>query len=194
MSPVSYWRIGVALLYGAACAYAGFVLRDSAEQPEVIEPAPEVRQDDGSVVLERDPQPASEPAPHQLDGYVEERRISVHVSPDVSRKPLKADTPCTCDPVRVDLSLVRDQAGGRRVVASSPDGTVTGGLDIPILGSTVPKSGKWAAGVSYDPFDGTPGAWIERDVGRIRLGADLSVDQYNYRSSVSIRLRVGWTF
>ena len=34
--------------------------------------------------------------------------------------------------ITIDLSLVRDKTG-RRVVASSPDGQVVGGLDIPIL-------------------------------------------------------------
>lgn len=178
--------------------------RSSVEQPapENIEPAPEARQDDGSVVLERDPQPASEPAPHTIPaGHVEERRISVQVQPDVIRKSDTTNTDvsvapaCECKPVRVDLSLVRDTEGGRRVIASSPDGRVIGGLDVPIVGSNVPTQRKWGAGISYDPFRQSPGAWIERDYGRLRIGADLYQDRLDERTSgLAIRARIGWTF
>lgn len=187
------WLLSMAIV-GAAMFMAG---RASIDQlvPEAIEPAPEVRQNDGSIVLERDPQPASEPAPHAIPaGHVEERRISVHVQPDVSKKPLDMDTSCECKPVRVDLSLVRDTEGGRRVIASSPDGRILGGLDVPIIPGSVFTTRKWAVGVSYDPFDGTPGAWVERDVGRLRFGADLYQERNALASGLAIRLRVGWTF
>lgn len=189
------------LLSGAVCGYAGYMLRDSMEAPEVVEPAPEVRQGDDSLILERRPDPSPSPAPHTIPaGHVEERRISVQVQPDVIRKSDTTNTDvsvtpaCECKPVRVDLSLVRDAEGGRRVIASSPDGRILGGLDVPIVADSIFRNREWAAGVSYDPFDGTPGAWIERDYGRIRVGADFSQERNAIASGLAIRLRVGWTF
>ncbi|HBG31019.1 MAG TPA: hypothetical protein DDW98_10375 [Gammaproteobacteria bacterium] len=185
------------LLSMAVAGVAGFMVCHSTQAPEVIEPAPEVRQADGSVVLERDPEPASEPAPHTIPrGHVEERRISVQVQPDVStnRTNLDAAPTCECRPVRVDLSLARDTEGGRRVIASSPDGRVLGGLDVPIVQTMLVTPPKWSAGISYDPFDGTPGAWIERDYGRIRVGADLYQERNAIASGLAVRVRIGWTF
>lgn len=196
-----------AALWGLSMAVVGFGAfmagRSSVERlvPEVTKPLPAREQADGSLVLERDPDPAREPAPHAIPaGHVEERRISVHVQPDVIRKSDTTNTDvsvtpaCECKPVRVDLSLVRDTDGGRRVIASSPDGRILGGLDVPIAADSIFRNREWAAGVSYNPFDGTPGAWIERDVGRIRVGADLYQERNALASGLAIRLRVGWTF
>src|SRR3546814_13446050 len=74
-------------------------------------------------------------------------------------------------PVRTDLSLIQ-QDGGRRVIASSPDGTVTSGMDMPIEAALLPPAPrKWAAGPEIQPFAKRYGAWIDRDFGRLRVGA-----------------------
>lgn len=186
---------------GILCTYGGYMIRDSMEAPEVITPAPEKRQKDDSLILER--KPASEPAQtHAIPkGAVVERQVSVTVKPRANKKSDTNKTnvsaekqPADCPPVRVDLSLIRDTEGGRRVIASSPDGRVIGGLDVPIQSVLLPKSRKWAAGVSYDPFTRSPGAWIERDLGRIRIGADLYQDRRGFDTGMAVRVRVGWTF
>ena len=168
----------VALVVLAICvsAFGGFMAgRASMDcgEPENIEPAPEVRQADDSLILPREPASEPAPPPHTIPaGHVEERRISVQVQPDVSSRQLQVDNSCECKPVRVDLSLVRDTAGGRRVITSTPNGQILGGMDVPIVQTMLVTPTKWSAGISYDPFDGTPGAWIERDYGRIRVGAE----------------------
>lgn len=129
--------------------------------PEVVTAAPQVVQADHSVIAERAPDAHPPPARHMLPkGAVEERRTSVVVAPAPA-----AST------VEVDLSLVRMPDNGRRVVASSPNGTVISALDIPIEAGLAPPPEKpWAAGLSYG-MGRAVGVWVDRDVGRLRVGA-----------------------
>lgn len=167
-----------------ALAVAGgalwWVTRAPAPVPEVITAAPMVRQADQSVIAERAPDAHPKPPPHQLPkGAVEERRESIHIAPDVDKKD-----------VEVDLSLVRMPDNGRRVIASSPDGTIVSALDVPIeAGLVPPPPKKWAAGLSYSTERET-GIWLERDIGRLRLGAEVSKGQGRPRAEI----RVGVAF
>lgn len=153
-------------------------------RPEVIAPAPAVRQADGSLVAERRPATPSEAKkpPHQIPkGAREERRIAVTVQP----------TRPDCPPVRVDLSLVRE-GEGRRVVASSPDGQVVQALDLPVERALIPPPARpWAMGASYNPLTERAGIWVERDLAWLRIGADLIQDE---RGQVAAMVRVGWRF
>jgi hypothetical protein len=57
-----------------------------------------------------------------------------------------------CPQVTVDLSLVRMPDQTRRVIASSPNGAVVGGLDVPIDNPKLPAIPRWTASalVGYD--------------------------------------------
>lgn len=179
------------------CAIAGYLagVHTSAPLPEIMEPAAAQSQPDRSVVAERAPEARLGPVPHIIPkGATEERRMSVTVQPrQKSRPPVAATVPIAAsDPVRVDLSLVR-MDGGRRVIASSPDGDVVGALDVPIEPAPMPISRPWAAGLSCDPgrCRETPGAWIDRDLGRVRVGAELA--RHPEGGSVA-RVRLGWVW
>lgn len=171
-------------LAGLLGAWGGWELR-GGELPamEVVSKAPEVRQGDGSLLAAREPQAKPLPPPHAIPkGSREERRISATVSP------AKPD----CPPLRLDLSLVQDEAGGRRVVASSPDGEVIQALDMPVVAALLPQPTRpWAAGVSWTPREELGGVWLERDLGRLRLGADI---EEAGRGELLGRVRVGWRF
>ncbi|WP_432721309.1 hypothetical protein R0381_002554 [Jeongeupia wiesaeckerbachi] len=147
-----------------------------------------VRQRDDSLVAERRAPTAAEAAkaPHQLPrGMREERRVSATIKP----RPVASGTEADCPPTSVDLSLVRD-GDARRVVVSSPDGEVTSATDLVL--EAEPTARPWAAGLSYDPIARTSGAWLERDVARLRLG--IEVNQTEDHAGLSGRLRVGWVF
>jgi hypothetical protein len=172
--------IGAALLIAGVLAWAEW---PQAPRLEVATPAPQMRQADGSVLAERAPPAADRPlppAPHILPrGAREERRERVIVAPAPA-----AST------VEVDLSLVR-QGAERRVVASSPDGQVLHAIDIPIDPVPPPPADRsWAAGLSYSTQHAV-GVWLDRDVGRLRLGAELD-RQADGR--VQAMLRVGVRF
>lgn len=172
------------LLIGAVIGgAAGYLLgRGDAPQPESIAPAPVQLQLDGSLVLERRPDVAPAKPPHQIPrGAVEERRVAVTVQPE------RED----CTPVQVDLSLIRD-GDGRRVIASSPDGRVTSGMDIPIeRGLMPPPARPWAAGVSWEPRQELGGIWLQRDVSRLVLGAAIAEEA---GGGLRGEVRIGWRF
>lgn len=162
----------------------------------VIEPrAPAVKQADGSVVLERKPDPEVKPKQQIPKGGKIERVVSVTVEPSGTGIKLPSGE-VKCPPVTVDLSLVRMSDQTRRVVASSPDGEVVAGLDVPAETLPLPEVRKWAVGLSYDPVRQTPGAWIERDVWRVRVGLDVNQTRQRIGGPIGseARLRVGFTF
>lgn len=150
---------------------------------ERVEYRPAVIQDDGSVIAERVPDAKPSPAPHVIPrGHVEVRRVEVEVQPDAPGCPI----------CRVDLSLVRDDEGGQRVIASSPTGSILRALDVPILPGLLPPPVRpWAAGIWHDPINEGFGVWGERDISRIRVGASAGYDDV---AGPRADLRVGWTF
>lgn len=159
-----------------------------AKPPVVAEtPVPAQRQADGSIVLERTAtQPQAKPA-HTLPKRAKlERVVKVAVKPkDAGQE------------AHIDMSLVRLPDQSRRVVVSSPDGEVTGGIDVPVETPAPPAPHLWAAGVSYDPLHHSSGVWVERDVGRVRVGMDLNQAAplpTLAAHGAELRLRIGWTF
>lgn len=166
-------------------------------QPKPVQEtaAAQVRQGDGSIVLERRPDQRAKPKQQIPRKAKVERVAQVTVQPDAIAEPGKP-----CPPVTVDMTLIREPDGMRRVLASSPDGQVVGGLDIPVESAAPPAEPKrWAAGMSWSVGDQTAGVWIERDVPVfskvVRLGAEVNQARAALDSSgVETRLRVGFAF
>lgn len=147
----------VIFLLGALVGYVAAAWQD-APAPEP--PAVAVVQQDASVVLERAPD-AHARAVHAIPaGGRVERIVRVVVQPravtlpdppaapaaDTAQSPAcNATGPPVCPPVSVDLSLVRMPDASRRVVASSADGQVISGVDIPIEPIPVPRQQRWQA-------------------------------------------------
>lgn len=199
--PYKWIAFGILLLALLFAAYL-FGAHTSAPKAENIAPAAAQSQSDGSVVLARDPAAsapadAAKPKAEIPKGATLERQVSVTVKPRASIKiPATATTPAStqeCPPVTVDMSLIR-QGDGRRVIASSPDGTVIGGIDVPIEAGTIPANRPWAAGLSCEASRDcgkTLGVWIDRDLARVRVGAELHRQD---TGSVQARVRVGWVW
>lgn len=99
-------------------------------------------QADGSVLVTRVPMADPGKAPHILPkGSKEERRVQVMVKPLAA--PIEDPAAkCSCEPVMVDLSLIRDR-DGTGIVASSENGEVLmdGTIDIPMIDPPEPKRG-----------------------------------------------------
>jgi hypothetical protein len=171
------------LVVAGLAGTVGYTL-GSADAPvlEVVRYMPAVRQPDQSLIAERVPDPDPAPPPHRLpEGSTEVRRVATTARPHEG-----------ATDVRIDWSLIRDDAGGQRVVVSSPDASILGAIDTPIIPALIPAPPRlWAAGVSYDPFNDRPGAWVERDLGPVRVGADLMAGE---RGGVRALVRVGWRF
>lgn len=171
------------LAAGGGAAATWWAIKKYGPQPEVVTAEPAIEQPDGSLIVERRPDPKPPKAPHRIPKKTtEERRLAITVQP----------TKPGCPPVTTNLSLVRD-GDGRRVIASSPDGKVIGGLDIPIEPILMPpKPLLWAAGISYGLAEESPGIWVERNLGkRVVVGADLySIDD----RGIDARIRIGVRF
>lgn len=191
-----YWTIVLALsIIGAAVAAALFWPRP---QPVIEVAKPAIVQSDESLILERtDTQPSVKP-PHVVPkGSTVERVVQVKVKPKVviadgikDAPSLSPDAKPANNPITVDLSLVRLTDDTKRVIASSPDGEIVGGMDIPIETLTY-KPRVWAAGISVDPVHQVGGVWVERDISRIRLGVDAGVNKFH---DFETRLRFGVTW
>jgi hypothetical protein len=187
-----YLLLAVACLIGAA-AFGWWL---GQPEPVVETAAPEQRQEDGSVVLERKPDAKARPK-QRIPPKAKLERVA-QVTVQAAAVPVSGEP---CPPVSLDLSLVREDDGGRRLLASSPDGTIVGGVDVPVeTAAPPPKPLRWAAGMSWSPANETAGLWIERDVPLFstaaRVGIDLNQERALPGSSAGadLRVRVGLAF
>lgn len=184
LPPVSMSLYLVAALVPLIVGGIGGYWIGSARAPvsEDASPAAEVRQPDGSLVLARVADPTPPPAPHAIPaGSKELRRITATV------KSSKED----CPPTTVTTSLIQE-GQGLRAITSSPDGAVATGSDVVIRPLNLqPPPRPWAAGASYEPVRGLYGVWVERDFGRLRVGAEI---QQRDDDSLAAWLRAGFTF
>jgi hypothetical protein len=168
-------------------------------------PAPSVRQANGSLVVERvDPATVPAKAPHAIPARaVEERRVSVVVQPPKGVVAPAVDhvvdshevvDSCDCPPVQVDLSLVRMPDKTRRVVASSPTGTILSGIDIPLEPAAAPRIPRWTlSAIAVADVDGIrPGALLSRRVGPLVVGGGILSDPGLRRLGVIGQLGVSW--
>jgi len=138
-------------------------------QPKTVmeTPAPAQIMTDGGLMLERQPNATAQPKQAIPKGAKLERSVSVAVMPrTVGTSP---EAKASRAPVTVDLALVRMPDQTRRVIASSPDGEIVGGLDVPVEPATVQRVQKWSATglVGYDVRNLRPvyGAMVSRTAG-----------------------------
>jgi hypothetical protein len=138
--------------------------------------APAVVQKDGSVVLKRGATQEAKPVHQTPKGSVVERVIHVEALRQPAVDPGQPEIDSSL--FKLDLTLVRLDDGTRRVVASSPDGTVVAStsVDTPVEPSTTPKPMKHAAGAVYGRTQYTKaiGIFIDRDMAFLRLGVEIT--------------------
>lgn len=167
------------------------------EQPVPETYKPPVTLSDGSQQLERKPDPDAKPAAAIPKGSKLIRKVTVTVQAKnpiqtvsgtvtvetvQETKSMKAMSPAPvavaenpCPPVTVDLSVVENEDETTSVIASSPDGTILGGVDVPVKNAApIAEQPKWAAGIVGDPVRQLGGVFLDRDLGPFRLGAQVN--------------------
>lgn len=187
-----------------ALSFGWWAWNPAPKKPEVY--APPVQQVDGSVVLEKKPQPDAKPASAIPKGSTLIRKASITVQAKVptatisgtfniesvvqqaksmmaapviapdDKQPAEQliEMAQDCPPVTVDLSLVEMPDKSQRVVASSPNGNILGGVDIPVRDAEpTPEPKLWAVGAAISTRQNM-GVWVERDLGFLRLGAEAN--------------------
>lgn len=147
--------------------------------------APAIQQKDGSLVLERNPTRPATPKQTLPPGARVERVVEVQVQPDTGAKP-----------VSVDLTLVKMPDNTERVVASSPDGKVIGGVDVPAPTQAAPRTLKWAAGGVWGTTawgDEAKGIFVDRDFEVLRTGVEVTRNTYALanRQAWEVRCKIG---
>ena len=175
--------LGLGFAGGLATGWNIYRTTTKAEPPAVA-----VRQGDGSLILERKPETQKEsekliPTPQIPKGAKIERKVEVIVQPERKPEPLPLSSFASsvpadlaapqkqdCPPVRVDLALVRMPDETRRVIASSQDGQIVGGVDIPLEPEKPsPRPIKWSAAglVGWDAYRNVRvyGAAVQRNAG-----------------------------
>jgi len=167
------------------------ILKPEAPKAEIYARAQ--RQQDGSLILEKKPQADAKPAQEIPKGAKVERIAQVQFRPAAATVQTSGPNPEILQPVpppyTLDLTLVRMPDLSRRLIASSPDGEVVGGVDIPMETLPEPKTLKWAAGVVYGGTawgDKAVGAFVDRDFAFIRTGLELTKNTY------ALQARQGW--
>jgi hypothetical protein len=155
----------------------------TAGPPADMTHAPEIRQADISLVLEREPNPSNSrslrPAHMLPEGAVAERVVQVVIQPNAESLAIPkafagGDATWLPRPLTLDLTLARMPDGGHRVIASTPDGMVVKGLDVPV--SIAPPAIQYfrnTAGGGYSLGGGWL-AWYHRTLGeRWTVGAQV---------------------
>lgn len=206
--------LAVVLLAGLGIGLLiGYHLWHQAPVPSTESVRPAVVQSDGSVRVARVPMVEPGPAPHVIPkGAREERRVRVVVQPEpLSSNPdslysnpglLDKDHSegmlgmvCSCDPIAVDLSLIRHRDGSSGVIASADGGTVdaAASIDTPILDSRPPAYVN-ALGVTWRPAPAGDayGLLYQRDVAsRVRVGAAM---EYQRDDGLRGQLQALWRY
>lgn len=188
-NPVVWIVITLVLLAGVGGWWFG------RPAPVIEKRAVEVTQADGSKILAKAPDAKAKPKQVVPKQATVERiaQITAQGAPVTTASGEVKD----CPPVTVDMTLIREPDGSKRVIASSPDGKILSGVDIPVeTAAPPPEPPKWAAGVSLNPLNQTAGVWVERDVMRLRVGLELNQTRSTWGAvpGVEARVRVGWTF
>jgi hypothetical protein len=190
------------------CILVGFVLGFStgkwAYQPativETARPAiilpPTSAAPHGAVIAARAPDSHAKPAQiiPKGDTLLRTGHATVASRPatDAQAAADKAAAP-NCPPVRIDYSQVREKDGSIGMIVSSPDGGIIDAVDIPVAPILAIAHRPWAIGGSYGSGRDY-GAWVDRDFGRIRIGAEINQVRVNNVNSGEARIRLGFTF
>jgi len=162
------------------------------------------RQEDGSLILERKPQADAKPAHEIPKGAKVERLAKILFQPAEAMALTSGPNPETLrrapPPFTLDLTLVRMPDHSQRVIASSPDGEIVGGVDIPVVPiAPEPRKLQWAAGAVYGGTawgDKAIGAFLDRDFAFLRTGLELTKNTYalQARQGLEIRAKLGVRF
>lgn len=186
--------IGVGL--GLAAGIAGCWALWHPRTPKLETHKQEERQKDGSLILERQQTTDEKTARAQIPvapmtpkGAKLERLGKLEILPKLPPTPTAgpgipgpgAVAPEAPKPLEVDVAIVKEKDGSQRLIGSSPDGTVVGGLDIPIGPPAPPvPSFKWAAGIDYTitSFGNIKSLVVQRQLGPMVLQAHAGVETF----------------
>lgn len=155
--------------------------------------APEIRQSDGSLVLERNISETKIPKKRPIMPFTGSewlRHTEVTIKPNASLIASNGEI----KPIVVKLDLIRLSDKTYRVIANAENGEVIGGIDVPIETTHYPDPPKWAAGGII--LNNGYGAFIQRNIGAFLIGLDVTQTTHKAVNSKDLgySLRIGVRF
>ena len=173
----------------------GYWLGYSRYSPKPIQEsnAPEIRQADGSLVLERNISETRIPKKPPIMPFAGSewiRHTEVTIKPNASLIASNGEI----KPIVVKLDLIRLSDKTYRVIANAENGEVMGGIDVPIETTHYPDPPKWAAGGIV--LNNGYGAFIQRSIGAFLVGLDVAQVTHKTLNTkeLSYSLRIGVRF
>jgi hypothetical protein len=162
-------------------------------KPIIETNAPEIRQSDGSLVLERNISETKIPKKPPIMPFRKSewlRHTEVTIKPNASLIASNGEI----KPIVVKLDLIRLSDKTYRVIANAEGGEVIGGIDVPIETTHYPDPPKWAAGGII--LNNGYGAFIQRSVGAFLIGLDVTQTTHKAVNSKDLgySLRIGVRF
>lgn len=151
MTRVQLVIIAASVLLLAGLTLGWYLFRPEPPKPETY--AHPITLKGGAQVLERKPQANARPAHKVPSGAAVERVVRVSVAPKEIDLTAPGAHSAECPALDVDLSLVRLPDDSRRVIASSPNGEIVGGVDIPVESAAPYKGYNWLVGGGVNLFD-----------------------------------------
>lgn len=171
-----------------AMSVSWYVWSPKPAPPEIY--APEIKQSDGSIIMEKTPNASVKPTFKVPKGATVERviKFAVQAKTPVSNTDGQSGTTekvtlsdstkkaaVVCPPVNVELALVRNSDETKSVIARADNGEIIGAVDIPVeAAKPIVKPKLWAIGAVANPAKETYGAFVDRDFGWLRTGLQLN--------------------
>lgn len=130
--------------------FAGVYAERVKSRPKIEPHAQEVRQADGSLILERNPAELIPTAPLLPSGAIVRRVSVVEVQPTMIEPGRSFE---------LQLTQIETKDGGSRVIASTADGKIIGGADWTTPAAQVPRMPRWEVSAIHGWQDGRGSAW-----------------------------------
>lgn len=190
-----YTKAIALLIAFAAGALAALWVQKEPTTAVIDPPAAEVRLKDGTTWGKRDASaPVTQPAPTLPKGSTRSRtaEVVVRVKPKTTEQPGQACPQVTCPDVALRLDTATAEDGSSRLAGLiSEDGEIVSLNDHPVAPAVMSRSLPWAAGATYTKELEAAGAFLERDVGRLRIGGSLA---YGQEAKLVTEIRLGIRF
>lgn len=136
--------------------FAGVYAERANRRPVIEAPAPAVVQDDGSMILERNPNKPAPSTPELPKGAKVTRITTATIErPQVQSEELNRNNGA----ITVQLTQIQAADGSSRVIASTEDGRIIGGSDWTGPALPVPKVPRWEVQAIRGWQDGRGAAW-----------------------------------
>ena len=141
--------------------------------------AQQIKQTDGSLVLERNP-------------YEKPKPIQMPSGAEIFRQATFIVNPSSLDKMNLTVSLVKMPDDTLRTIVKTDNGEIVSGTDIPVDLFKRPIDYNYTAGIIYG--NTVKGLFLQRDLGRFTLGLDLYEQLRNYDTSYGYNFRFGYKF